>query len=384
MRSSLAEGLAKLLKSRTVTYRDLMSRNDVRCWEFDEQRKYEFTPPSYYNNLPEEIERLVGKHTCHQPFVMEVPNVVLKGPFGQKITSDGRYIAFNFLSTSDRSYAAQGLAYDVLYGMKRGVFPEIRARKSQNLPEVDLAIPLLSKHADNYTHWAQDHLTLLQGLEEFTRRTGETPWLIIPPDPPSFIPESLEILGFDEDNWIEWNEDQDRLRVQRMVLPSVSRCLSSTSNDYFRMISSLEWLRDRVLNNLNISERPSNSTKILISREDANRRRIANRAEVTDVLTEMGFETYIPGRMSYPEQVALFANAESIVGVHGAGMVNSIYATGANILELYGNHYLPANYELAQGLGMRYGCIHCKTINDQNDLIVDIKELQNAISEIQS
>lgn len=367
------------IRDTFVTYRELANRPDVRTWWFDSRREYEFTEPAYYNRLPAEIESLIGRHECCRPFVLEVPDVVLKTSDGLAVTDDGRYVVFNFWVDPDdlaRSrYAARSLSYDLVHAAKNG---SLWAGDDDGI-EVDLAVPLLSIHATNYTHWTQEALTLLEGVEEYRSRTGKDPTLVIPPDPPSFVTESLAAFGYTEDDYLEW--DHGRIRVDRLVLPSDRRCLKDTpSDEFFRMISAFDWVRDRAREGVSTGGSDGHAPRILICREDAGTRRITNREEVEEALSEQGFESYVLGELSYGEQVRLFSGAEFVVGAHGAGMINSIYATDAGVLELYGDHFLPANYELAQGLGNRYGCLQCEAVGD--DLYVHVDELVAAVDTI--
>lgn len=378
-RERLRGWIAPLVENRVVTYREVAEWEDVRVWWFGDEEEYEFSLPEYYDELPPEIDRLIGIHDCLRPFVMEVPGVVLKGKQGFKIAEDGRYVVYNFWRDPDdpanRKDAAHGLALYLMYGLGQGTLPEFTSNRGRDPPEIDLAVPFLTRHTTNYTHWTQECLTLLEGVDEYEARTGERPVILVPPDPPSFIPESLDLLGYG-DRYAEWTHD--RARVRRLVLPSVRRCLSDTSEGYFRAISAFEWVRNRAWDGVSTDDGDGDySDRILISREDAGTRRITNRDEVAGALSEMGFETYVTGEMSYREQVRLFSGAEFVVGTHGAGMVNSIYAADAAVLELYGDHYLPANYELAQGLGLDYGCLRCDPAGD--DISVDVDELVGAI-----
>lgn len=380
-RDVMADWLAKGLKNKVTTYQELAERDDVRIWWFSGESQYEFDLPEYYDTLPPEIERLLGKHACQSPFVMEVPDVVLSQESGFKVTENGKYIVFNFWEEQDPENAARGLAYDFMIALGRGSVPALNPETGGDVEEVDVAVSLLSKHATNYTHWVQDCLALLEGVEEYVERTGNEPLIVIPNDPPSFIPDSLEAMGYTDDQYREMSDD--RIRVHRLVMPSIRRCLSDTSDDYFRMISGIEWVRNRALQGVDTTGADEEySSKVLISRRDAETRRIVNREEVIARLSEMGFELYAPGEMSYREQVRLFSQAKFVVGAHGAGMINAIYATDVSVLELYGSHYLPANYELAQGLGFRYGCLECEPVD--RDMKVDVEELVSAVHTIES
>jgi hypothetical protein len=73
------------------------------------------------------------------------------------------------------------------------------------------------------------------------------------------------------------------------------------------------------------------------SRENGRRRRILNHDEVVTVLDAYGFETVASEDLSIREQIDLFAEAEAVLGVHGAGLTNAVFApSGAHLIELQG------------------------------------------------
>jgi len=96
--------------------------------------------------------------------------------------------------------------------------------------------------------------------------------------------------------------------------------------------------------------------RLLISRADSPYRRIANQAEVEDVLAPFGFETIVPGRMPFPEQVAAFRDATHVVGPHGAGLANILFcAPATRVLEVFHPLYGTWAYAMiAPTLGLHY------------------------------
>ena len=80
--------------------------------------------------------------------------------------------------------------------------------------------------------------------------------------------------------------------------------------------------------------------KIYINRKDAplkhrNQRSIINENEVEEFLQKKGYVSLTLSEFNFIQQVNLFNNAESIVGLHGAGFANVIFCSPkTNILEL--------------------------------------------------
>ena len=81
--------------------------------------------------------------------------------------------------------------------------------------------------------------------------------------------------------------------------------------------------------------------RLYVSRGHAKRtRRVENESELLAVLEPLGFEVIDPGALSSADQVRAFAEAEYIVGPHGAGLTNLAFASpGAAVLELFARDY---------------------------------------------
>ena len=70
-----------------------------------------------------------------------------------------------------------------------------------------------------------------------------------------------------------------------------------------------------------------------------------NEAEVAGVLDRVRFTAVDPGALSVREQINTFAQAELIVGAHGAGLTNLAFASpGARAIELFPAGYLLPDY----------------------------------------
>lgn len=379
IKGTIRTRLAKQIENRVITYKELSERPGVSFWEFDEPVSLAFEPPEYYNELPAEIERLIGNHECHQPFVLEVPDVLVYGRHGFKVTEDGKFIVFNFFEDrGDASLVAGDLAYDIVDALASGVWPGPGRHRSGDPEVIDIAVPLLHRWATNYNHWTEEWLPQIEGLQHYSEVTGNVPRILIPPDPPEFIFDSLETLGYQASDYRTWRGDS--LQVRKLILPSVRRCYSDTSDEYLRDPTAIRWVRDRVTENVLSNGIGGEPKRILISREDAASRRILNQAEVMDALGDFGFEKYVLSDLTFKEQVQLFVGADWIVGTHGAGLTNLIYANDASVIELFGDYLVSVYYEMSQYVGHRYGCLRCEA--DGNDILVDVEELLEAVNRL--
>lgn len=381
-REALVEITTKFiqLNNSVMSYEELSNEDNVSLREFSSEGEVSLSEPYFFDKLPEEIRDILSTYRYSRPFMLEVPNVTVQAPEGHtRRAEDGRYIVYNY-GKSGTEYAARSLAYDIVIGLSHGSVPPVRS-ETNDMARYDLALSLLSPHTNNYTHWAQECLTRLEAFDHYVEQTGMRPTILLPEDPPAFVNESLSMLGYDEENCVEINDGQ--VRVDRFVMPTPRRFLNKKLGEgWLRMPDAFDWVSNRAIEAMDGSE-TQYSSHVLISREDAATRRMTNRSEVVDRLSEHGFEKYVPGTMSYEEQVRLFSQADFVVGAHGAGMINCIYANDASMLELYGDHFLPANYELAQGQGRPYGCLHCEPIDkdfhvDTDKLTKGIKLLENS------
>lgn len=107
----------------------------------------------------------------------------------------------------------------------------------------------------------------------------------------------------------------------------------------------------------------SRARRIFLSREEGSGRTISNEEEVGGVFHEFGFDIVATERMTLEEQMKLFAEVGYLVAIHGAGLINMMFRTGAplKILEIFPPPQLlswgttPPHYcFMAQALGFDY------------------------------
>lgn len=338
----------------------------------------------YGDRFPEDIKERFGTHICNPRTVVEVERATLLADTDVKVTREGKYLVYNLGRTSDHRYARTRMAEYFVMELESGRLLPLSPSKYADSPDVDCGISLLNPRGQrNYSHWVAHCLSLLQGAEEYERRTGKKPTVILPDDPPRFVTESLAALGYDESRRVEMTTS--RLTVGTLVVPSDPYCDADGFSGALHDVSALEWVRDRIEKGLRLEDSVTSGgdgRRILISRKDTNRRRIVNRDEVIGALKRRGFERVVLSELSFEEQVSLFRDAETVVGVHGAGLVNIVFADGANVLELYGDHFNPEFYEFAELLGHRYACLSC--LQQGEDVLVDVEAMNEALDEMGS
>lgn len=118
--------------------------------------------------------------------------------------------------------------------------------------------------------------------------------------------------------------------------------------------------------------------RIFISRKNSPSRHILNEDDIIDRLAIHGFKKYFLEEMSIAEQIELFYDADYVIGVHGAGLVNIIFSSQINVLEIFPTSYvIPHYFYLSKSLNhvYKYWCCNSKGGKDVPSFIVDADEL---------
>ena len=116
---------------------------------------------------------------------------------------------------------------------------------------------------------------------------------------------------------------------------------------------ALRFLRERFLGP---TPAQTGRRRIYLSRRLAGRRDILNEDEIRPILESHGIESIAAETMPLREQIALFADAELVVGAHGAGLSNLVFAPpSCRVLEIFTPTCLRwMYYFLCAQLGQRY------------------------------
>ena len=329
--------------------------NPSLSYTFDTAETITVPSPQGIGETPERLQDQAGTYHIAQPAVHAIDDVSLFGTHGVVRLSNGRVILETALARKrlfKRKLSMRPL--DVLYYELADYLP------SRPISDTPL-VPMVWGYG-NYHHWVFNCLTMLQGIEQYRKQTGDTCQLLIPPDPPSWIPESLQFFGFAPEQLIEWKYRYGDAR--RVVIPTIRRIENPTlhkqTNDRTirrKIVSpnACQWLQETARARLSDTSAMEFSSRVIISRADAGRRMLQNRDELYDLLYDRGFEEYQLANLTFEEQVALFANADCVVSPHGAGFSNLVFADQCDVLEILGTHATkPTYYLLANSAGHRY------------------------------
>lgn len=206
----------------------------------------------------------------------------------------------------------------------------------------EVAILTASNH-QVYWHWLFEVLPRIAMLE----RTKKIPEKFYLQNSYSFQRESLELLGGVPKEAIIDCEQVPLISASKLLVP----CLQVIGS-YPKWIC--QFLRDRFLPHA-IKDESIEPTRIYISRENAQHRKVQNEPEIIEFLKSYGIVSVRLEELSFGEQLRLFYNAELVIGPHGSGLGNIVFCSkGTQVIELFPATTIDAFFKLSKELELDY------------------------------
>ena len=365
---------------KTVDRTDILqSKEKYKLREFGNKETRQYQDFYTIAPIPQRIKDNVSIFELEvaRPFVCEIDRVEIIGNYPVAFDRDRNLI----LETTLPRFTPVEIHIAKNVSIKTIIAANFSRKNSK--PAIKTACILINPWSNNFWHWTIDTLTQLEGIEYYEQQTGIRPKLIVEANLRSWQRDSLKLLGYDENDWIAWQNF--RRTVDKLIVPSFRRSYEEIHSEV--SIAACQWLRQKILGNIHRikSDFLSFSPNVFISRRKALGRRIANENEVVEALKPLGFVTHILEEMSYVEQVKLFAQAKVIVAPHGAGLTNLLFAENPIILELFGSYVGNEFANLARGLGFKYGCLGCQPPRGEirqkdGDMVVDVAKLLDLLA----
>jgi len=338
----------------------LDSRKEVAC-EYDIPFGLSKSDPGF---------RYMPRYMFRDQYVVKLQDIRLVGPDALPVTRNQALIS-EAIETPEED------GYRLKQSLNRTVSDCSAAKlyTSSSAERYDCVCSLTTSW-NNYYHWIIEHLPKLRAVEAAKNEWGIQPQLLIPSNPPSYITESLELMGYSPDNCTQWSSG----------LIEASTYIQPTFTEPTKEVC--DWIRKRALDNLPDDLNEFNNDRIYISREKTTQRNIINRDEVESLLTDFGFKKYTTEDLRVPEQVMLFNNSDVIIGAHGAGLTDVIWSGDASVIELFNDVIKPPYFQMCQELGLEYYPVQGTSTGGptyNSDMEIDTDELrttlQRAISE---
>lgn len=273
-----------------------------------------------------------------------------------------------------------------------------RARHSANLSvstraetkSIERGIDMLH-FTTGYYHWLVDGVPRLLDLIDDGIDFEKYP-LIMPPLE-HFHRQLLDTLGISSESQVVIVGKDDWCHVGDCVFPTLDFPFAARGLDDYSTHpngSMLRRIRERILARLPRTAAASTnaSKRIYISRAKATKRKLTPESEaaVRTILESRGFQTICLEELPWPEQVRLLENADFVVGVHGAGLTNILFAKSLTLLELQNPLEARAYFAvIARELNMRYtysiGKLHGHSNNFDN-ITIDPKSLSDLLDRL--
>lgn len=181
----------------------------------------------------------------------------------------------------------------------------------------------------NYWHWILDVLPRLAIINKLID-LNNIDYFLVPSHRKRFQKETLEELGIPKSKILS-SESIRHFSSDQIITTDHPYVLT---NDQFKDMQDipewiLTWLKDK-FNKYTLPNSKENFKKIYIDRSDTPKnhrqlRFVNNEYEIKEYLIKKGYKPVRLSDFHFIDQVALFANATDIIGLHGAGFVNLIF-----------------------------------------------------------
>jgi capsular polysaccharide biosynthesis protein len=234
-----------------------------------------------------------------------------------------------------------------------------------------------------YFFWLTDALPKLiktQHLHKDIELIYPESWNNIP-----FVNETLQLFP---DLQVKKIKSGVHLQVENLVLPETRQW--SNAIDPIELKRIKEFLFEQLEKYEVTTDLGPN---IFISRKKAVRRNIINQDEVESLMKKYDYTSICLEDYSFLEQVSILKHAKNVLGLHGAGLANTIFMKeNTRIIELSPQIHEKKNlripfWRIAGAIKAHFYIIFCKTDSQQHgdlydkNLIVKINELERCLKE---
>lgn len=288
-------------------------------------------------------ERRPSQGAFAETFILRIPNGQILSKFG--FVKIGNFL---ILESAPQELEKEGLFLDYIYKLFNVAPKKIEGRAA-----------VLLGYADCYSHWMHDILGKFIMLEN---ADIEYDWLCVPFNRP-YMKETLVLLGVDPLKIIDITNSFDFLQFDELIVPSNPSRLEldfgkDMNNKTFMALYYNDWiiqyLKDKLLPFAHLVKK-SFSKKVFLSRKDAFYRVIKNEDEVFSLFEKRGFQRYCLSELSVIEQVALFNEADVIVGPHSSSFFNTIFCKQrTKIVEIFQGRLDVSFFYIAQKMKLDY------------------------------
>lgn len=348
-------------------YAGEISRDELRSSSSPEYRLLKFGQPEKFRVKRPSTEAeagldpgFFGEFCNGKPFVTIFRDGTILGPRNPITLSDSlRVIVEQFgqdrtrlnerIDTAIRAFGPYGFAAEITSSWLSSPVDE----------RYPLATLLPYWEGRSYYHVLFEDVPKVQALECVAAEEGEFPTVLLDPDSPGWMAELLELAGVPPEKLEKW--DSSKAAVDQLVVPL------HRNKGHLHDLSKahVEWTRDRLLSAIKPKIDTALPDRIYISREDASVRRVVNENEVMAELEDLGFQRYVLSELTVANQIRLCEQAEAIVGPHGAGISNMVFADDPTVVEIHHPKFALGMFcSIARMFDYEYGCVMGEAVGD--------------------
>ena len=375
-RPSIAAAYSRLFDSHVLTRAQLLDNppEGYSVYQFGTNESYNFDRPRHTGEFPTVIERQVGERTVPSSFVVEATDATVIGP-SALVDASGYLLLESALGEYERLIDASVRA------LLSGQLPFETRFQHTNVTGYDDPIFLLTgPWSTEYYHWITDYLIQVFAIEAYRERVGRDPLVLVPSNPPAWIRDSLSFAGIDDNRILEWAGG--RTTFSSVAVGGSHYHTISARESHAPSPTMIAQLGDRIRAAVPEvkADVADQAKRLYVSRADATDRRVRNENALMKVLDDYGFERIVPGKKSFAEQVQLFSEAEIVLGPHGAGLTNIVFATETVLIELFGSYRNACFFVLAKEINHDYACVTCRP--EGADLIINPNDVDAVLDAI--
>jgi hypothetical protein len=273
-------------------------------------------PPRPIGQAPVHPSFALERHHLNEPTYLAVlPAAHVFGPNGVVVTDDGGVV-------EESAWGRGHLENDPVWQSCRLPRAEWLAGRYYTIAGRGPAV--------GYYHWLMD---VLPRLMAWDRLPTDDVQIIVNAPLNRWQWESLAMLGLEKVPLVSLGERH--LQAELLYFPSYIGAPSPHPE-------SCRWLRERLLP---ATPAAGPRQRLYVSRCRAQTRRVRDEEALLPVLRDFGFEVIVSEELSFAEQIRRFSTAEAIVGPHGAGLTNLLFAPPeCKVLEIFEPAYVPLMY----------------------------------------
>ncbi len=307
----------------------------LHAYSGDDKIYYEVYPETISETeIPEELIRISSSYIKYQLKAKETAKYILKVNRGRLLTD----CIWTIGVFDEHDKLIGDLSLDLLLPANHSI-KESRMHKRKNFPEVQyfkgtVFYTIAGGGAyENYGHWLIDSFSRLHILKE-SGLFDQVDWFYVPSIQYDYQLDSLNAFGIPREKIIE-SEKYPHIKADVLLASSYTRGphIPQWTVDFFH--------REFPPKSIPVVT----SKKYFISRKDSAVRTIVNEEDVSQLLAKYGIETIVLSKLSFQEKIDLFAYADLIVSLSGAGLTNFLFCKeGTTVLEIFGDQFVDFSF----------------------------------------